>query len=158
MNSEALAVEVKNQLEKHQLTLSTCESLTCGMIASILGGVPGISAVYAGGAVTYMTYTKHLLADVKEAQLYCHGAVDPETAIQMASGIQEKLHTDVSVAVTGNAGPDPMEGKPVGQVYIAVSYLDQVTVHEYVFPGERQAIREATAVQALQDILSAINA
>lgn len=146
------AARLKKVLEEEHLTLSTCESLTCGMIASSLGEIPGVSAVYAGGAVTYMTYAKAVLAHVSENHLKSHGAVDAETAHQMCEGIRETLGTDCAIAVTGNAGPSPMEGKEVGLVYIAVNNGRKTYVREYHFSGDRSEIRRKTALKALEDL------
>ncbi|MBR2759823.1 MAG: CinA family protein [Solobacterium sp.] len=150
------AARLKKELENRHLTLATCESLTCGMIASSLGEIPGVSAVYAGGAVTYMTMTKAILAGVSEDHLERFGAVDPETARQMCEGIRERLGTDCAIAVTGNAGPVPMEDKGVGLVYIAVNDGIKTYVREYQFSGDRSEIRTKTALRAIEDLTDRI--
>ena len=154
MNETAL--KVKEAMLEKGWTLSTCESLTCGLTASMLGEVPGISKVYAGGLVTYMTHEKHVLAGVKEETLETYGAVDPHTAEEMALGTAERLGTDVSVSLTGNAGPDVMENKPAGLVFIGVCVHGQVTVKEYHFEGTRDEVRRKAAEAALSDVLNAI--
>ena len=146
------AARLKKELEERNLTLATCESLTCGMIASALGDIPGVSAVYAGGAVSYAPMAKAILAGVSETHLARCGTVDPETARQMCEGIREKLDTDCAIAVTGNAGPTASEGKEVGLVYIAVNDGRKTYVREYHFRGDRSDIRTETALRALEDL------
>ena len=155
MNDELIlaAARLKKELAKQKLTFSTCESMTCGLIAAAMGEIPGVSAVYAGGAVTYMTEMKSVLADVSPEHLLKNGAVDPETARQMCEGIRAKTGTDCAVSVTGNAGPEAMEGKETGLVYIGLTTGKRTTVHEYHFSGDRAAIRTKTAEQALTDML-----
>ena len=148
-----LATKVKELLEEKNYTLATCESLTCGLIAATLGSVPGVSNVFAGGLVTYMTHEKHLLAGVKEETLDSYGAVASQTALEMAQGAAKKLETNCAVSATGNAGPSTMEGKPAGLVYIGVSVNGKASYKEYHFEGNRQSIREQSACAALSDLI-----
>ena len=147
------AARLKKELEAQKKTLSVCESITCGLISAAMGEIPGVSAVFAGGAITYMTFVKTILAGVSEEHLNKHGAIDPETARQMCEGIRKKIGTDCAVSVTGNAGPDPIEDKPTGLVYIGVTDGHRTVVHEYHFTGDRASIRRQTAEQAMNDML-----
>lgn len=149
--------EIKDLLKEKNMTLSTCESLTAGLIGSLLGATPGISEVYAGGLITYMTKEKEILADVSHETLETYGAVSAECAKEMASGTAKKLGTDIAVSATGNAGPSPMEDKPVGLVYIGISCKGNVTAKEYHFEGNRDEIRKQAAEAALLDVYQTLS-
>ena len=110
------------ELRSRGLTVATVESCTGGLIAKRLTDVPGVSAVFAGGCVTYTEEAKRLLAGVSAETLAQHTAVSRETAEEMARGIRQRLGTDIAIATTGYAGPDGgTEEDPVGTVYVAVS-------------------------------------
>lgn len=145
---------IKTALEEKGWSLSTCESLTCGMLASMIGDCPGISKVYAGGAITYQTPQKHILAGVSEDTLNQYGAIAELTAKEMCIGIQTKTGSETGISVTGNAGPNPDEGKPVGLVYICTAVLNTVEVVEYHFQGDRNSIRLQTCEAALEQLYS----
>ena len=133
-------------------TLATAESLTGGLIGALLTAVPGASHAYLGGAITYATRLKATLAEVDEETLAAHGPVDPRTAAQMARGIARRCSADWGLAVTGVAGPDPQDGHPVGQVFVAVARArdGETAVRELRLTGDRAAIRSATARLALE--------
>ena len=139
-------------LKEKEYTLSTAESLTCGMIAEKLGSVPGISAVYAGGFVTYCDREKNSMLGVRKETLSAHGAISMETAEEMCRGCSGKAGTDCAVSATGNAGPDAQEGKAVGLVYIGVCIHGKTSVREYHFEGNREEIREQASDAALRDL------
>ena len=143
---EAAVVEM---LRGRSLTLATAESCTGGMLAERLTRVPGVSALYAGGFVTYTCEEKHRALGVPKALLREKGAVSKKTAKAMAEGAAARARTDVAVAVTGNAGPAPSEGKPVGLVYIACTVDGRTRARKYQFSGGRQKIRESVTAAAL---------
>lgn len=149
MTSEDPNAIVK-QLTLRQLTIATAESLTAGMLSSVIAGVPGASAVLQGGIVAYNNTVKHRLLGVSADTLAARGAVDSETARQMASGVRKRLNADLGVATTGVAGPEPSEGKAVGIVFIALSTVDDTVAKLLRFNGTRQHIREATVAASLQ--------
>ena len=135
-------------------TLATAESLTGGGIGAALTAVPGSSAVYKGGVVSYTDEIKREILCVPAEWLDKYGAVSPWVAMEMASGVRGLLHTDVAVSVTGLAGPGgDDQGHPVGTVYIA--YEDRVRngVHHYHFEGDREAVRQQTVDAALKLIV-----
>ncbi|MBA2392039.1 MAG: competence/damage-inducible protein A [Ktedonobacteraceae bacterium] len=105
-------------LARHQ-TLGVMESLTGGLLASSITDISGSSAYFAGGLVTYSSELKAQMG-VPQETLQQYGIVSKETALAMAHAVRERLGVDVGVGITGVAGPDPLEGKPVGTVYIAV--------------------------------------
>lgn len=131
------------------LTIATAESCTGGMVAARLINYPGISASILEGAVTYSNEAKIRRLGVKKETLNSFGAVSEETAIEMAKGIASTSGADIGIATTGIAGPGGgTEEKPVGLVYIAVYYNNEVEVRKLNLSGNRQRVREraATAV------------
>lgn len=137
-------------LLKKQLTITTAESLTGGLLAGKLINVSGASNVYKEGFITYANEAKHNLLGVSEETLNTHGAVSRECAEEMARGAAERTGADVAVITTGIAGPDGGTAeKPVGLVYIGVYYKGEVTVKELRLIRNRQMIRDAACVRAL---------
>ncbi len=117
----ALAREVVAALVVQGRTLATAESLTGGLLAGALTGVPGASAVFRGGVVPYATDLKHSLVGVDGALLDRVGAVDRDVAAQLASGARERLGADLGLSTTGVAGPDPQDGHAPGVVWVGLA-------------------------------------
>ena len=138
-------------LQARGWVLGTAESCSGGLIAHRLTNLSGVSAVYAGGVVSYSNALKMRLLGVPEATLEAHGAVSPETARAMVLGAQERLSVDWAVAVTGIAGPTGgTPEKPVGLVYMAVAGPGaRCAVRRYQFHGDRESIKTQTADAAL---------
>lgn len=148
-NEETPEEQLARLLMEKSMTLSTAESCTGGLIAAKLTSVPGVSAVYAGGFVTYATKEKTKMLGVPAKVLKELGAVAKKTAKMMAEGAAKKTGTDCAVSVTGNAGPVPMEGKPVGLVYIGYCIDGKAGAKKFQFAGSRNEIREQAADAAL---------
>lgn len=137
-------------LKKYDLTLATVESCTGGLLSARLINVEGASKVFKAGMVTYSNKSKRKILGVKKPILTKFGAVSKETAVSMAKGILSQTQADVSVAITGVAGPDGgTENKPVGLVYIACCIDGITTTNEYQFSGNRSKIRESSVAAAL---------
>ena len=135
-------------------TLATAESCTGGLIGSMLTAVPGSSAVYKGGVISYCNEIKHHLLGVPEELLERYGAVSAPVAEAMAVGAAKTLGTDVSVSVTGLAGPGGDEfGNPVGRVYIGYWDATGGEAREFTFRGDREEVRHQAAEAALKFIL-----
>jgi len=149
--TDSRAVEVLALLQQRSQTLATAESLTGGLIGELLTDVPGASAAYLGGAITYATRLKATLAGVQESVLSTYGPVDGRTAVQMAGGIAVRCSADWGLAVTGVAGPEPQDGHRVGQVFLAVCRRDPAQSHlrELNLSGDRATVRRSTARAAL---------
>lgn len=156
--NEALAAEVISLLSEAGLIASAAESCTGGLISKYLTDIPGASSVFYGGVVSYVNSVKEKLLGVKPVTLEVFTDVSAQTALEMASGALSALGTDVSVAVTGIAGPSGgTPEKPVGLVYIASARRDGVSeVTEKLFLSEnagyslnRSEIREKTVFEAL---------
>lgn len=147
---ENLEDVVVRLLKKYELTVTTAESCTGGLLAGRIVNVPGASDVFREGYITYSNKAKRKILDVSKTTLKKYGAVSEQTAREMAAGGVFATDADVCIAVTGIAGPDGgTEEKPVGLVYIACYLKDHVSVEEFRFRGNRQKIREQTVVQAL---------
>lgn len=147
---ETLEEAVVKLLAKHDLTVTTAESCTGGLVAGRLINAPGASEVFKEGFITYSNKAKRKYLEVSKSTLKKYGAVSPETAREMATGGVFATDSDVCVAVTGIAGPDGgTEEKPVGLVYIATYMKDKVQVERYQFKGNRGKIREQAVVKAL---------
>ena len=141
---------VVNLLRKNNLTVTTAESCTGGMVAARLVNVPGVSESLKAGYITYADKAKHKLLGVRKGLLKKKGAVSAEVAEEMAKGAAIFSKADVAIATTGIAGPDGgSEKKPVGLVYIACCVKGKVTVKECHFSGNRMKIRESTVANAL---------
>lgn len=148
----SLCCEVLSRLKGR--TLVTAESLTGGGIGAALTAIPGSSAVYKGGIISYTNWVKANLLGVPEEILKTKGAVSEQTARAMATGARKRLEADVSVAVTGLAGPDGDEfGNPVGTVFIACETPNQSKVLRCLFSGDREQVRSQTIETALKLIL-----
>ena len=129
-DEELIEVVGKLLLKKH-ITVSCAESCTGGLFAAALTDIPGISEVFERGIVTYSNRAKMEELGVKSETLDKFGAVSPETACEMAAGLAEKTGSDLCISVTGIAGPGGgTSEKPVGLVYIGISYNGQVNVIE----------------------------
>lgn len=141
---------VVDLLVANDLTISTAESCTGGLLAGRLINVPGVSEVFKRGVITYSNKAKRKMIGVKKVTLDRFGAVSEQVAGEMAKGTAALTKADVTVAITGLAGPDGgTQEKPVGLVYIGCYVKGNLTVKEYHLSGDRSKIRENTVAQAL---------
>ncbi|GGT65299.1 CinA family protein [Streptomyces purpureus] len=115
------AARVLRLLAERGRTLAVAESLTGGLVAAELTGVPGASETFRGSVTAYATALKEDLLGVDRTLLAERGAVDPEVALQMAAGVRDRLEADWGISTTGVAGPETQDGQPVGTVYVAVA-------------------------------------
>jgi nicotinamide-nucleotide amidase len=132
------------------VTLSTAESCTGGMLGEWLTQLPGISSVYMGGVVSYANEAKKDLLGVSQEILDQYGAVSEECAAAMALGCQKRFHTDLAVSITGIAGPDGgTPEKPVGLVYVGLAHADGVKVRSFQWGADRESNRIRATKMAL---------
>lgn len=153
-----LARQVGHALHKHNLKLVTAESCTGGVIAEWITRVPGSSAWFERGYVTYSNEAKIELLDVSPDTLVMYGAVSEETAREMATGALQRSQAGVAVAVTGIAGPDGgTPDKPVGMVCMAwADHSGHVISVRIQLPGDRHAVRRQAAALALTGVLDIV--
>lgn len=145
-----LAEELVALLKKHGLTVTTAESCTGGLVSAAITAIPGSSAVLDGALVSYASAVKGRFLEIEPSILYEVGVVSKECAEAMAKGAAKLFAADAAIAVTGNAGPsagDP--SAPIGRVYIAAYLLGTVSVRELNLSGDRNAVREAAAKEAI---------
>jgi nicotinamide-nucleotide amidase len=151
-----LVEQVSSKLENLSLMLVTAESCTGGMIAAAMTDRPGSSRVFERGFVTYSNDAKTELLGVSADILHQHGAVSARTAIAMARGALTHSRADISISVTGIAGPDGgTKEKPVGLVYIGYGFREEdlVECSEHRFDGDRDSIRRQSTEAALKHLL-----
>jgi nicotinamide-nucleotide amidase len=148
IDSETLSSVALKLMTERKLFLGTMESCTGGLLASLLTDTPGVSTMYRGGLVSYATDLKEEWGVPSEV-VERHGVISVETARAMAQAARERLHADVGIGVTGVAGPDKQEDKPVGTVHIAVASADWVRDTSQRFSGGRAEIKWRAAQTAL---------
>ena len=150
VNGETMEEVVGKMLNASGKTLAVAESCTGGLIAMRLTEVPGSSSYFMEGAVTYSNEAKMRTLGVSENTLQTNGAVSSQTAEEMAKGMRERAGTDLSIAVTGIAGPGGgSEEKPVGTVFIGYADASGTRSMKFVFPGDRELIRWRASQAAL---------
>jgi nicotinamide-nucleotide amidase len=151
---EKLVTVLGQQLKRQGLRLATAESCTGGGLSYWITSVPGSSDWFERGFVTYSNAAKIEMLGVNSDILKKYGAVSAEVAREMAEGVLAHSPADISIAITGIAGPTGGSiEKPVGTVYIAWAKRDDITQTEMaVYSGDRQAIRHQAIQQALEKI------
>lgn len=141
---------VVDLLAEHELSVTTIESCTGGMLSARLINVSGASDVYKSGYITYSNKAKRKVAGVKKSSLQKYGAVSEKVAKEMADGAAACAKADVAVSITGIAGPGSgTEEKPVGLVYIGCKVKKNTVVQKYQFSGNRAKVRESSVAAAL---------
>ncbi|MGJ7041929.1 nicotinamide-nucleotide amidase [Shinella sp. BE166] len=141
---------------ERKLLIATAESCTAGLIAGAITEISGSSSVFDRGFVTYSNEAKREMIGVANATLKAHGAVSRETALEMAQGAIGNSGANISVAVTGIAGPGGgTEEKPVGLVHLAAARTGYETLHREMRYGDigRSAVRLATVRTALEMLI-----
>jgi nicotinamide-nucleotide amidase len=156
LNTRSLSRALLELCRSRKLTIATAESCTGGLVAGALTDIPGSSAVIDRGFVTYSNEAKHELLGVSQSTLSAFGAVSRETAMAMAIGALEKSGTDLTVAITGIAGPGgATPGKPVGLVHFAAAARDgRILTREKRFGAiGRTQVRAASVIEALNMLM-----
>ncbi|MBI5862044.1 MAG: CinA family protein [Rhodocyclales bacterium] len=156
----ALSAAIGAACHQSRLLLATAESCTGGWVAQVITHTPGSSAWFERGFVTYSNAAKSELLGVRAETLAGFGAVSIETAQEMAEGALKHSRAQVSLAITGIAGPGGgSPGKPVGTVCFAWCRAGALAQTEMLhFTGEREAIRRQSVVHALKGLLSRLGA
>ncbi len=143
--------EIGEVLRKKGWKLATAESCTGGLLAQIITSVPGASDYFERGFITYSNDSKVELLGVSKESIEKHGAVSKEVALEMAEGALKNSKAQVSVSITGIAGPTGgSKEKPVGTVFIACKTPQSLVVEHYLFDGTREEIRLKSAKAGLE--------
>ncbi|MGE5525503.1 MAG: CinA family protein [Rhodospirillaceae bacterium] len=154
----ALAERLGTELKQRGLMIATAESCTGGWVSQAITAVAGSSEWFERGFVTYTYISKREMLGVASDTLGEHGAVSEATAREMAAGAVERSHAQVSVAVSGTAGPTGgSPGKPVGTVCFAWAIKDKVTSETRHFDGDREAVRRQAVAHALTGVLKLLS-
>lgn len=153
-----LEEKVIAELTRQNLTITTAESCTGGLIAATLINVSGASMVLKEGYITYSNESKERILSVRRETLQKYGAVSRQVAEQMAEGAAKVAGADAVLAATGIAGPDGgTEEKPVGLVYIGCYFKGRTVVQENLFRGNREEVRRQTVEAALALLLDCMD-
>lgn len=142
---------------RHQ-SVATAESLTAGLLAATLAGVPGSSAVLRGGLITYVEDTKIALAGVAPQVLDAVGPVAAPTARALAVGARQRCGATWGVGLTGVAGPEPHGGHPVGAVFLGLAGPIDTEVVELGLSGSRWDVRKAAVDEAIARLRALVEA
>ncbi|MBC5636034.1 competence/damage-inducible protein A [Ornithinibacillus sp. BX22] len=151
MNDETIEQSIINNLKELKLTLASAESLTGGKFIEKIISVPGASEVCKGSIVCYDESVKRDVLGVSEEILTSYGTVSRECALEMSKNVAQKLHSSIGISFTGIAGPDAVEGKPVGTVYVSVFVQDKVhLVEKFELIGDRASIRHRAVMKGFE--------
>lgn len=151
------AARLVEELKKQKCHVSTAESCTGGMIASGIVDVSGASTVFEEGYVTYSNRIKEKILSVRQDTLDRYTAVSSQVAAEMAVGLQEQTGAELTISVTGYAGPeDGEDGTPAGTVYIGTCFDGKTEVRHFLFTGDRSSCRRQAAWRALEFALERI--
>lgn len=147
---DSLEQVVVQEMTARGLTLATAESCTGGLMGKRITDVPGASAYYLGGVVSYQNEVKENLLGVRHETLITKGAVSEDTACQMAEGVRKALGADIGISTTGVAGPGGgTPEKPVGLIYVGISTKDKTWAVRILRPRQsRESLRRLASSTA----------
>lgn len=152
-DNDTLEIVVGKMLAKRNKTISVAESCTGGYLAHLITSVPGSSAYFLGGVVSYSNQVKSEALDVNPELIKQHGAVSREVVTAMALNVKQKMNTDYAIATSGVAGPDGgSEEKPVGTVWIAVATPEKVEAKCFTFGEHRMRNIRRASIAALNEL------
>jgi nicotinamide-nucleotide amidase len=144
VDDDSMESVVLDMLRTKSLTLGLAESVTGGLVAARLTDIPGASDVLRGSIVSYATEVKQELLDVPEGPV-----VSEEAALAMARGASRVLGSDVTMALTGVAGPTEQDGMPVGTLCVAITWGEGELTRTFHLPGQRQQMRQFSVINSL---------
>ena len=152
-DNDKLEQVIADLLIQNNLTVSTAESCTSGLLASRLTDIPGSSQYFKGGSVCYSNELKINDIGVDKDLIERYGAVSEEVAESLAKNIAQKNNTDIGIGITGIAGPDGgTEKKPVGLVFVGIFYKNNLYIKRYNLTADRITNRELTVTLCLNEI------
>ena len=154
-------IKLVELLKEKQLIITTAESCTAGLVSAAIVNVSGASTVFKEGYITYCDESKRRLLGVSQDTLNKYKAVSAQTAMEMAKGAADKARADIGISVTGVAGPDTEDGKPVGLVYTGIYYYNDGVIvnkaYEHNLKGDRQQIRNQAVECAIDMVIDVID-
>lgn len=145
--------KVHELFKKKGLTLSVAESCTGGLISHYVTALPGASNFFEAGVVSYSAETKRTILGVSSETISKYGVVSDQTAREMAGKMKKLAKTDFSLSTTGNLGPDTLEGKEKGLVYISISRAGGTFSKELRLKGNREENKEEASLSALEFLI-----
>lgn len=152
-----LAQDLVNKAKAHNLKVAIAESCTGGIVSSAITSIAGSSDVFDRGFITYSYESKTEVLGVDAQLISSKGAVSQEVAAEMARGALTHSDANISVAITGIAGPTGgTPSKPVGLVWFATAKGNEVKTYQYHFKGDRKAIRESASIKALELLITIV--
>jgi PncC family amidohydrolase len=155
---EQLAERLQQLAVARGVTVGTAESCTGGLVGHAITSVPGSSAYYLGGVISYADRAKVELLGVTASTIDRHGAVSAQSAVAMAEGLRERLGCHLAVAVTGVAGPaGGTDAKPVGLTYVAVAEPAGHRVERHHWDGDRSTNQTLSAAAALSMLITTLD-
>ncbi|MDQ7982786.1 MAG: nicotinamide-nucleotide amidohydrolase family protein [Spiroplasma sp.] len=154
-DTKNLTAKIIKLLKDASYTISSCESITGGFFSKTITDFPGASQVFKGAIIAYDNEIKIKVVKVKPKIINKFGAISRECALAMAKNIKKIFKTDIGISFTGNAGPDNLENKPSGLVYLAIVLnKKQFWVEELHLVGYRDQIRVAVIKKAQELLLA----
>ena len=149
--TDTIEVVLGRLMQKQQLTLATAESCTGGKISQVISSVPGASAYFKGGIVSYATSVKEQVLGLDPKLIALQGVVSAAVALQMAENVRRLLKSDYAIATTGNAGPSlGDESVPLGTVFIAIASAQETVVQEFSFGQPREKVIDRAVIKSLE--------
>ena len=149
--------ELVDKLIEKNLKITSAESCTGGLFAASITSISGSSGCFEGSFVTYSNEIKNKIINVKKETLSNYGAVSKECVIEMAENSRKIMNADISIVISGIAGPNGgSDDKPVGLVWICLSAENYTKPYKNIFSGDRDKIREASVIFALDLVLDFI--
>lgn len=153
----SLMSELSKTLQEKQLTIAAAESLTGGLFQKELTAIPGAGSLLKGGVVCYTPEVKQNVLKVQKETIETHGVVSSQCAQELAENVAKMMNADIGISFTGVAGPDELEGKPVGTVYVGISIKGQPTrVEKLNLGGNRTSNRIRTVKWGCYHLLRSI--
>lgn len=149
----SLAEKAVSVLKQNNISIATAESCTGGLLSALITSVSGASSVFGLGVCSYSPKSKNEILKVKEQTLEKYGTVSEATAKEMAENVRILANADIGLAVTGVAGPQPTENKPIGLVYIALSDKKLTTVKQLNIENNGRDFIRNTAAKEIFDLL-----
>ena len=149
--------ELADKLSGKNLKLGVAESCTGGFLSNTITNLPGASEFFKLSVVSYSKEVKKSVLGVRSSTLKKHGMVSEETAVAMLEGVMKLGHADVALSVTGVAGPEQMENKDVGLVFIAAAVREHVESQGFKFSGNREEIKRQASLEALRFLKRALD-